>query len=392
MTQDTTRTTGLGPHTPTGLVLTALLAALAFVPTASAHSGTTHAQTPHWLLLVLTVGGLTAVFGTAWAVRRGRLGTRFGLAGIGLGTLAGGFGGVGLVEMQIVSTVAPQLLEWYPVFTLLAGTLVMTGSVVGGFLFWRTRPRYTALGIVLGAWILYPTLLPNEGTTNPLGYVVVLALPITIAYVLRQDAAGLVGDVFARRKTAAAGVFAAVFVVGFLSFSAGTLTVNPDWGPGGPTGQILAFLPVASPLVYWPAVEFVFPSVPLAGMLSVGTVLLFGTLATLVGINASVMATQWLASSGESSSTSMLGAVATTGATACCCCAPAMYGVLSAAFGAAASPLYWAFMDPSSPLGTLFLALSVTLLTVSIVRTAESWSTPAVCDVDRSPVAGQTSD
>jgi hypothetical protein len=67
----------------------------------------------------------------------------------------------------------------------------------------------------------------------------------------------------------------------------------------------------------------------------------------------------------------MAGALASSGATACCCCAPAVYGVVGAAFGTAASPVYWAFLDPASPVGGLFLSASVILLTGSAVRSAE---------------------
>jgi hypothetical protein len=230
--------------------------------------------------------------------------------------------------------------------------------------------------------VLYPTLFPNEGVTNPVGYLLVLALPLTIAYLLAMDARTLLATVFAQRVPRIVGAAAMVLVVGFLAFSAGTLSISPDWGPAGPPAEaFVTAIPVSAPLVYWPAVEFGVPSIPLSGMLSVGTVLLFGTLGALIAINVAVLTTQVRAEAGDASATSMAGAIATTGATACCCCAPAMYGVISAALGAAASPVYWAFMDPTSPVGTFFLALSVTMLTASIVRTANREDVAAVCAV-----------
>lgn len=352
-----------------GLALTALTT-LAVGP-AAAHSGTTHAQTPHWLLLVLTVVGL-GIAGASWyAAGGGRVRSRSGLVGLFAGALVAGFGGIGLVEIQVVSTVGPALAEYYPLATLVVGSSVLIGSLLAGRTFWPRRPRYTALGMVLGGWILYPTLFPSEGVTNPLGYVLVLALPVTVAYVLRADASTLLTVALARRRTRLVAAGAMVLVVGFLAFSAGTLTINPDYGPAGPPAEsFVTAIPVVSPLVYWPAVEFTFPSIPLAGMISVGTVILFGTLGALVALNVAIVATQWQAETEEASAKSMAGALATTGATACCCCAPAMYGVISAGLGAAASPVYWAFMDPTSPVGTFFLALSVTMLTASILQSA----------------------
>jgi hypothetical protein len=127
---------------------------------------------------------------------------------------------------------------------------------------------------------------------------------------------------------------------------------------------------LADPLVSWPAVEFYFPSVPLSGFVSVGTVLLFGFIGSLVGLNVAFVANQWERASDAESSRALFGSLAASGATACCCCAPAMYGVASAVLGAAASPIYWAFMDPTSPVGGTFFAVSVLLLTTSLVRSA----------------------
>ena len=84
--------------------------------------------------------------------------------------------------------------------------------------------------------------------------------------------------------------------------------------------------------------------------------------------------------SARAADSAFVGSLAASGATACCCCAPAMYGVASAVFGAAASPVYWAFMDPTSPVGGTFLTVSVVLLTTTLVRS----TTDAPAATDRS--------
>lgn len=163
----------------------------------------------------------------------------------------------------------------------------------------------------------------------------------------------------------------------FLLFSAGLFTVNPDEGINAPTQAFVTVAQFADPLVVWPAVEFYLPSIPLAGAMSVGTALLIG----LVSVNTMLATTVWQHDSGVESSGGVLGAVATTGATACCCCGPAVYAITSAILGVSASPLYWAFVDPSSPVGSLFLAGAVVFLTAtqSNLRTGSTGQMPVIC-------------
>ncbi|MFB6069536.1 MAG: hypothetical protein ABEJ76_00825 [Halanaeroarchaeum sp.] len=351
-----------------GTVAFAVAGALAGVPAVGAHTGTTHAGTPHWVLLALFLLGVVAVVVGRVAVQRSRLTPTAGVVVLLTGVVVAGVGAIGLVEIQVVSTVGPTLDHLYPIASLIVGTSVMVGSLVATRAYWPDRPRYAVLGGLLGAWILYPNVLPNGGIRNPLGYVLVLGLPVAVGYVLRVDAAvGLratVRDRFARTIGLVSGVLVAVIV----AFSAGTVSVNPDHGVNMPAGAFVRYFPVADPLVTWPAVEFYVPSIPLAGMVSVGTVVLFGVLGGLVGLNVAVVAHQWRRGADLSLRGTLLGSLTTTGATACCCCAPAMYGVISAVFGTAASPVYWAFMDTSSPLSSAFLAASVLLLTGSLVH------------------------
>jgi len=242
------------------------------------------------------------------------------------------------------------------------------GSLVVGRLKFPRRPRYTALGVLLAAWVVYPVAMPNGGVYHPLGYALVATVVFAVGYVVWRDARAALQSLRRDRRPFAGGLLAGAMFVGFFAFSTGTLTLNPDSGVGAPTEALVLFIPVADPLVAWPAVEFVFPSVPLAGFVSVGTLLLFGLLGTLVSLNVGLLVQQWRAGAAADSSTSVLGMAASTGATACCCCAPAFYGVLSVIFGAAATPAYWAFLNPSSPVGGVFFASSVLLLLGSLVR------------------------
>ncbi|MFB6270327.1 MAG: hypothetical protein ABEH83_10305 [Halobacterium sp.] len=366
-------------------------AALAAVSTsAAAHSGTTHAGTPHWLLFLLAAVGVLGAVAVFAAYRRDRIAGSVA-APLGLaGALLGGFGLVGLVELQVVADTGPQIRDVYPALSLGVGAAMAVGSLVVGRLRWPERPRYAGLGILLAFWVVYPVVMPNGGTYHPAGFVLVATVVFAVAYVVKRDAWGIASSLRRDRRPLAAGGAAGVLFAVFFAFSAGTLTLNPDSGVGAPTEPTVVFLPVADPLVAWPAVEFVFPSVPMAGFVSVGTLVLMGLLGSLVALNVGVvvgagleresedgdalaghvgvLVQQARAERTENGTTSALGMVATTGATACCCCAPAFYGVLSVLFGAAATPAYWAFLDPTSPVGGVFFAASVLLLLGSVVR------------------------
>lgn len=346
----------------------ALLAAVPAIGTAAAHSGTTHSGTPHWLLFALTLLGVGVTAGGVNAYRRGRLSGTVGALVTFAGALVAAFGLVGLVELQVVSEQAPDLLHIYPTLSFVVGGGMALGSLLVGRFKWPERPRYTGLGILLAAWVLYPVVMPNGGVYNPLGHVLVATVVFAVGYVLFRDARAILQSLRSDRRALGGGVLAGTLFAVFFLFSAGTVTLNPDSGVGAPTESLVVFLPVQDPLVAWPAVEFVFPSVPLAGFLSIGTVLLMTLLGTLVAVNVGVLVQQWRAGASGDSGTSALGMAATSGATACCCCAPAFYGVLSVLFGSAASPAYWAFLDPSSPLGGVFFATSVVLMLGSIVR------------------------
>lgn len=363
--------------TVTATAVGVLAAAAALPEVAAAHSGTTHAGTPHWLLVVLFVTGTLATAGVAGAYRRRRLtGTRAAVGAL-LASVTAAFGLIGVVELQVVAETAPELTAIYPPLSLAVAAVMAVGSLVVARTRYPERPRYAALGVLLAAWVVYPVAMPNGGVYNPAGHVLVLAVVAAVVYVLRQDAWAVVQSLRADRGPKFAALAGGAVFVSFFAVSTGTLTFNPDTGVGAPTEPLVMVLPVADPLVAWPAVEFVFPSVPVGGFVSVGTLVLFGLLGGLVALNVGTMAQQYRAGRQADSSTSALGMVATTGATACCCCAPAFYGLLSVFFGAAATPAYWAFLNPASPLGGVFFSASVLLLLGSVLRATGGGGQPS---------------
>jgi len=345
--------------------VSAATVALALVEPVAAHSGTTHGGTPHWLLLSLVVGGVLGLTVAGYAYRRSpSYGTA---AAVAASAVVAVLGGIGVMEFQVVGTTPPSLTPYYEPASLVLGCAVAVVSLVVGRLRWPTRPDYAFLGIALGIWILYPAVFPNDGVTSAFGYLLVLTVPAVTAFVVWQDARGVLQSLRIERSSLRIGAAAAGLFTVLLAFSTGSLTLNPDDGANLPTHALVTIMPVSDPLVVWPAVEFYFPSIPAGGYLSVGTALFFGFLAALVGLNVAIIVQQARATTGGRGSGSFLGMVAATGTSACCCCAPALYGAVSVVLGASATPLYWAFMDSSSPLSSGFFALTVLLLTRSIV-------------------------
>lgn len=359
--------------------------ALTMVPTASAHDGTSHTGVLHWSLLGIALVGF-GVIGVSvlldrrrWADHPHRTVTG-ALTGLVLAVL----GTIGIVQLQVepIGT-TPVLHDWYPILAGISGFGVMTVGLLLGQSRWTDRPRYPILGVLLGLWVLYPVLVPGYGYTHPLGYLLVVAVPLVVGDILWRDVrAALAGDVIDRFSRRVGLIVGALFTAFFL-FSAGLFSVNPDQGVNGPTNAFVTVASFANPLVVWPAVEFYMPSVPLAGALSVGTVVVIGLLAGLIGLNASLVVAVWQRDIGRESSDSVFGALATAGATACCCCGPAVYAVASVFLGLAASPLYWAFLDPSSPLGALFFVGAIGVLTGSSVRSTAVLADAGVCTVSR---------
>lgn len=354
---------------------------LTMVPTAAAHEGSVHASTPHWTLLAVAVGGLGIVGGsvflgrTVWTDRPQRT-----VAGLLIGLVVTMVGTIGLTQIQVepIGT-TPVGRDWFPLIAGVGGFGILTASFVLGMRRWPERPRYSILGILLGLWVMYPVLVPGSGYMHPLGYFIVAVVPLAVGYILWTDVRSALTQEVIDPLAQRVSVVVAMLVTVFLLFSAGLFTVNPDEGVNVPMRAFVTVAEFADPLVVWPAIEFYLPWIPLAGAMSVGTILLIGLLVGLVGVNTMLTTTVWQRDLAMESSGGVLGAIATTGATACCCCGPAVYAIASAILGVSASPLYWAFIDPSSPVGALFFVGAVVLLTGSSIQLASALAEPDVC-------------
>jgi hypothetical protein len=355
-----------------------------------AHAGTTHAGTPHWLLGAVTILGIAAGIGGFRVLRGSGRSDRLGAALLSLGAVAVIAGTIGLVEIQIAPEATPDWTRLFPTINAVSAIVVALGSLAVVRWKWPERPRYVGLGLLLAAWIAYPTLLPQEGLTNPLGYLLAAAVPAAVIYVFHRDTGAAFPDVLTARVPAVVAVVTFALFGVFYLFSAGTLSMNPDLTADMVGEGFVTPYQVASPLVYWPALEFYFPSIPLSGYVSLGSLLLVAILGGLVASNAALAARQLTTSGSLDSPQAIVGTVTTAGATACGCCAPAVYGAAGAVFGAAATPVYWAFMDPSSPVGGLFFAASVLILTGSAVRASHdpACAVPAVDRPSGEPSAG----
>ncbi|MDS0301430.1 hypothetical protein NDI76_22125 [Halogeometricum sp. S1BR25-6] len=313
----------------------------AFSTPAAAHSGTTHAGTPHWLLFVLLIVGIGGIAGSVASARRGIVSFRAAAVILAGGVVSVAFSGIGLVELQVVGTTPPKLVDIYLPLSLVASTLLAVGGFATVRLKRPTKPLYAVLCVILGSWIAYPVVMPNQGYTNPLGYLLALSLPAVLAAIVWSDARGIIQSIRLQTKPKLFGIAAGLLMSVFFAFSGGTMSFNPDDGANVPTEAFVIPYEVASPLVVWPAVEWYFPSIPFTGYISVGTVLVMGVLGSLVGLNVAVVTQQWTNSGSVAGKKMLSGSLATSGATACCCCAPAFYGVLSVLFGTAATPIYW---------------------------------------------------
>jgi hypothetical protein len=260
-------------------VLAAVLGALLAMPTAAAHAGGTDVylggvHVTQWHALLPLGLGIGTVLASAYLPRVLRPAySKYALYGVFAGLAIAVLGAIGLVQLSPV--------EWYatdPVIPraihdplmLVVGLAIAVASLLGGRYRWPTRPRYAGLGILLGAWVAYPGLMAGFGVdslTHPLGYLVVLSLPIALGYILWRDARGLLAGLWADRLARRFGLGVGALGVIFFLFSTGMLTIIPDEGTGVSLAErIVATLPVASPLVTWPAIEFWLPSLPLGGM------------------------------------------------------------------------------------------------------------------------------
>jgi hypothetical protein len=196
-----------------------------------------------------------------------------------------------------------------------------------------------------------------------------------------------------RYRVLAIGI--AVVIAAFYLWT-GRLVAPPepqDMPPPG-TETFVTFLPLYGPLAIWPAVEFWLPQIPLFGALSLGTGLVLGTIAALMGLTWSAMLftlrLQRQRSRTQNVKMGGLGGLGAVGASFCCCCAPALYPVLALVFGStAASSISTWLLGSSSPFYNLsmigMIGMTLWALTSLSRRITRLEGTGTTCEV---PVGG----
>ncbi|GGM74951.1 hypothetical protein GCM10009017_26150 [Halarchaeum rubridurum] len=357
--------------------VTLLFGSLCGVPVVSAHGGAAYFPgVEQWYALIPLLLGILVVAG-AVTVRRRRPAARVShvLTVVFSGLVLAVIGAIALVQLSPITsfstTSRPFTTRTLTLVRLVLGGTVLVTSVTLARRRWPMKPRYAGLGLLFGGWFLYPILLRDfQPGFNPIGYLLFATLVFSVGYIAWRDCRHairtLCTDPITRRFGAAVSVLTAVFFM----FSAGILIMLPD--PSGVgitwTQSFVHVLPVKDPLVYWPAVEFWFPPLPLGGYLSVGMLTLVLIISLLVGLNGAIVAYQWRCQStvGFDGAT---GAAAIAAPNACCCCGPVLSQLAVVALGpSAAMPFYWLFIDTASPLGVLFFTGSIVLLLGNLVR------------------------
>ncbi|GAB3680608.1 hypothetical protein GCM10028857_03560 [Salinarchaeum chitinilyticum] len=272
-------------------------------------------------------------------------------------------------EASYSASTMPFPRSWYFDMTLLAGMAIVILSFVVGWLRWPGRPRYTFLGILIGLWVAYPSLLPGTmSTTHPLGYAIVLSTPVLVGYIVWRDASDAIRvalrDPVARRFGIGTGVLLAVY---FTALS-GYMTVFP--AEAAPHERIVEVVDVQYQLVVWPTLEIFLPHVPFFIAVSIGSVVLVGLLSVLVGLNSALIAYRWRRAGIAPAATveGTGGTAAIVGSCACGCCGPILAQLaLIVAGSSVAAPIYWLFVDSASPFAMLFLVASIGLFTGGLV-------------------------
>lgn len=361
-------------------VVLLLVLGLTRIPVVSAHDITASAglSRSHGIILVL-VG--TVLLGGAIVLKRtNRLSPTVALYGVFLGICLTVFGTILFDALSPDPTYTARSIpfprSWYQPLALAVGLSIAVVSVIVGWLRWPTRPRYTFLGLLMGLWVLYPSLLPGPASSShPLGYVIVLGTPVLVGYIIWTDAGSILlavmRDPVARRFGIGVGLVIALF---FLTIT-GYLSVFPE--EGIPHETRVAVLPVIYQLVTWPTLEIVLPHVPFFLAVSPGHLLIVGTLSALVGLNAALIARHWRVEERAGLAQGTAGSAAIVGACTCGCCGPLVAKIAVLAAGPAiAAPLYWLFVDSASPLSALFIVGSILLFAGGLIHSVEAARQP----------------
>ena len=137
-------------------------------------------------------------------------------------------------------------------------------------------------------------------------------------------------------------------------------------------------LPAIYQLVTWPTLEIVLPHIPFFLAVSPGQLIVVGTLSTLIGLNAALIARHWRVEEQAGMAEGTAGSAAIVGTCTCGCCGPLVAKIAVLAAGPAiAAPLYWVFVDSASPLSALFIVGSFALFAGSLIYSVEAASRPA---------------
>jgi hypothetical protein len=273
--------------------------------------------------------------------------------------------------------------DWYTLISIGVGLSFAIGSLVAGWLRWRSRPRYMYLGILMALWILYPTFLPEpQSYTNPLGYAIVLGTPVLVGYIVWKDAgpflAEILRDPVVRRFSLGIG-FTAVLLFTLLT---GYLDVFPD--EDAPAETIYTVLPAVYQIVSWPTLEIFLPDIPFFLAVSPGMVILNGMIGVLVGLNAAVIAYEWQTDHQAGTKESVTGTAAIASSCTCGCCGPLAAKFVALGVGSSlAAPLYWLFVDNASPFIRILIMGSILLFIGVLVASARqmNFTTDATCAV-----------
>jgi hypothetical protein len=350
------------------------------IPPVSAHGATATAMITQSHGILLGFIGVSVLGGAIILKRTGQISPTVALYGVFAGIAVTALGAIlfeGLASDPTYSARSmPFPRSWYEPLAVATGLLIAVSSFLIGWLRWPTRPRYTFLGILMGAWIAYPVLIPGvSGNSHPLGYAIVLGTPLAVGYIVWKDAGtvlrSVLRDPVARRFGIGVGIVLAFFfltVTGYLSFL-------PE--EGLPHEQTIVVLPVIYQLVLWPTLEIALPHIPFFLAISPGQIIIVGLLSTLIGLNAALIARQWRLEQRAGMTEGTVGSAAIVGSCTCGCCGPLIAKIAVLAAGPSiAAPLYWVFVDTASPLSVLFIVGSIALFAGSLVYSVEAVRQP----------------
>jgi hypothetical protein len=360
------------------LLLFALV--LTQIPVVSAHGAKATAGLAQWHGILLGFGGVAILGGAIVLKRMNRVSPTIALYGAFIGIVVTALGAILFEGLAPDPTYSAQSMpfprSWYHPLALAVGLLITVGSFIIGWVRWPTRPRYTFLGILMGAWVAYPVLIPGvAGNSHPLGYAIVVGTPILVGYIIWKDAGSVLRAVLQDPIARRFGIGVAIAIALFFVTVTGYLSFFPE--EGFPSERTIVVLPVIYQLVTWPTLEIALPQIPFFLAISPGQVILVGLLSILVGLNAALIARHWRAEERAGMTEGTVGSAAIVGSCTCGCCGPLVAKIAVLAAGPSiAAPLYWLFVDTASPLSALFLVGSIILFTGSLIYSVEAAQRP----------------